>query len=366
MLCRKCKTELPNNAAYCFMCGVKQAVPRRRVKTRGNGQGTAYKRGRTWTVEVVIGRNPETERPVRRTKGGFTSKTEALLYGASLRTVAPKQNDRITFAELYAKWLPYYSPRIGKSTMDGHKAAYKYFKDIWYAPFVDLYTEPLQECVDLCPRGKRTKENMKSLCMALYKYAGANKITQNNYAQYIYCGNETEGTWPPLTDDEVEKVRKAIGTINYADYTYILCYTGFRPNELFQMEAEAYDAASQSLTGGFKTEAGTDRTVTLSPKIQAMVAELAAKADPYIFPRLDGKMMRDDYFRKSCFTPLMEKLGIEDRVPYSCRHTFSNLIKKVKGSNTDKAALMGHSDTSMTEYYQSPDYESLKEITDLI
>ena len=60
----------------------------------------------------------------------------------------------------------------------------------------------------------------------------------------------------------------------------------------------------------------------------------------------------------------MDALGITDRVPYSCRHTFANLLKNVKGSDTDKAALIGHSDASMTKYYQSPDYDSLRAIID--
>ena len=40
------------------------------------------------------------------------------------------------------------------------------------------------------------------------------------------------------------------------------------------------------------------------------------------------------------------------------------LLKNVKGSDTDKAALIGHSDASMTKYYQSADYESLRAIID--
>lgn len=88
---------------------------------------------------------------------------------------------------------------------------------------------------------------------------------------------------------------------------------------------------------------------------------------PYLFPSLEtGKMMTEAEFRNGVFKPLMAKLGIKDRTPYSCRHTFSNLMKNVPGSDTDKAALMGHTDVSMTKYYQTPDYESLKRITDLL
>ncbi|MDO4564810.1 MAG: tyrosine-type recombinase/integrase [Clostridia bacterium] len=363
-LCVRCNAELPDGAVYCHLCGAKQNK-KTSVKRRGNGQGTVFRRGKTWTAEVVIGYSPDTNRPIRRTKGGFETKKAALDYIPKLKVLVPVQ-DRITFAELYKRWEPQYEQRVGESTMNGHRAAFAYFKDIWYAPFVDLYTEPLQECIDLCPRGKRTKENMKALCMALYKYAGANRITQDNYAQYLYCGNDAERKRPPLTGEELAAVENAIGKIPYADYTYILCYTGLRPNEMFQMTKDAYDPVNQCLVGGFKTEAGTDRIITLSPKIQQMVADLAEKADPYIFPREDGRMMRDDYFRRSCFSPLMKRLGIEGRVPYSCRHTFSNLLKDVQGSDTDKAALMGHSDASMTKAYQSPDYASLRSITDAI
>ena len=76
------------------------------------------------------------------------------------------------------------------------------------------------------------------------------------------------------------------------------------------------------------------------------------------------KKMTPDYFRNYCFAPCMEELKITNHVPYSARHTFSNLLKNVVGSDTDKAALMGHKDASMTKQYQSADIQSLKDITD--
>ena len=43
MQCRKCKTELPDGAAYCYVCGVKQGKSQKRTKARGNGTGCVYK-----------------------------------------------------------------------------------------------------------------------------------------------------------------------------------------------------------------------------------------------------------------------------------------------------------------------------------
>lgn len=85
----------------------------------------------------------------------------------------------------------------------------------------------------------------------------------------------------------------------------------------------------------------------------------------YLFPCYNGTQMTVNHFQK-VFRGIMDALGIEGMVPYSCRHTFSNLLKNVKGSDTDKASLMGHADASMTKYYQSADYKSLKAITDKI
>ena len=58
---------------------------KRRVKSRGNGQGTAYRRGSTWTAQVVVGwRHPTKDggKPIsiKRTRGGFPTKKAALAY----------------------------------------------------------------------------------------------------------------------------------------------------------------------------------------------------------------------------------------------------------------------------------------------
>ena len=364
MICIKCKREVPDGK-FCLNCGSSQERrPSRRL--RSNGMGTAYKRGKTWTASVTIAWKDAGDKqkrliPVKRTKGGFKTKKEALEYCPILR--GNVRESRVTFAQVYAKWRPQYESRITASTMRGHTAAYNWFRPIWYLDFNEIFTDDLQQCVDSCSAGKRTKENMKSLAMLLYKYAGANRIAEHNYAQYIYCGNDQKGTRPPFTTDEIEKIRQAIGKYDYADYVYCMIYTGFRPNEMLSLTVDAYDALRKTLTGGFKTEAGKNRTVTLSPKIQPIIERLSHN-ETYLFPRKDGKKMNDKMFRDVAFNPLMEAIGIKGRVPYSCRHTFANLMKNVKGSDTDKAALIGHADASMTKYYQSPDYDSLRNITD--
>lgn len=247
-------------------------------RLRGNGQGTAVKRGRTWTVyytyDWIDGKQQ------RRTKGGFSTKREALEYIPILRDLKLIRAANIPLKQLYEEWCPYYAPRIAANTMAGMKSAYKWFADIHNEPLPNLTIDDLQECVDACPRGKRTRENMKYLMTQLYKYSQARHIVTMNIAEYIYCGKETEGTRPPLEPKHIEMIYNAIGTFFGAEYVYCMIYTGFRPNEMLRLTRESYDKEHDCLIGGFKTEAGTNRAVTISPKIAPIIRPLIDKFSP--------------------------------------------------------------------------------------
>lgn len=163
---------------------------------------------------------------------------------------------QITLKELFERWKPFYSPRVGETTMQGYDAAFHWLQALHLLPFAALSTDDWQGCVDACPRGRRTKENMKSLGMALYKYAATLRVVDHNYAQYIWCGSDTTGTRPPITMEELETIRKAIGREAYADYVYCMCYTGFRPTAFLSLTKTAFDPVNGCLCGGIKTKAG--------------------------------------------------------------------------------------------------------------
>jgi integrase len=383
VICRKCKSEIPDNSVFCNLCGAKQTVtPRKKASRRGNGEGSVYQlKDGKWCASVVVGWVLDEQeilaRPVRR-KAIRKTKAEALAMIPVLKAGATSNPDlNLTFQQLYMRWFEQHEQRVSESTMGCYKAAYKHYKDLWGIRFLDLGVDDLQNCVDECPAGRRTKENMKALGTLLYDYASSRKLNTTNFAQYIYVGNEKKGTRPSFTPEQVELIRKAIGKIPGADYTYCMIHLGYRPNEMLGLTRDSFhtDNGIEYLVGGFKSEAGTDRSVTISPKIRNIILPLIMKADPYIFPKADGSRMTDDYFRTEVFYPLLAAVGIQrmpDKdhpayyVPYSCRHTFSNLIKAVKGDELDKASLMGHSDPKMTRQYQDSKLYELKAITDAI
>lgn len=259
--------------------------------------------------------------------------------------------------------------------MNGHRAALAYFKDLWGAPFASLSADDLQDCIDACPKGRRTQENMKSLGKRLYEYAIGRDIVDRDYASYVYISKEGNKPRPALKPEHVEQIRKQIGKYPFAEYVYCLCYLGHRPNEMLQLTKDAYrkDGDIEYLVGGFKTAAGTDRAVTIAPQIAPIIHNLVSAPGAYIFPGPDGEMIDDEYFREKIFYPLLAHLGIQELptkenpatyVPYSCRHFFANLLKDAAGADKDKAALIGHSDYETTvRIYQSEDLKSMQKIT---
>lgn len=385
MLCPKCKLEIPAGSAFCMHCGASQQPTRpkkpAKARTRPNGTGSAYRRGKTWTACYIAGYKATPDGRLladKRTKGGFATKREALEYIPALKAQESRNPDaNITFAALFDRFQAQHGDRVKAATMAGYKAAYKHFDDIASMRFTSIGVDDLQYCVDSVS-GKRTRQVMKALAGLLYKYAGSRQLVTNNLAQYIYIGKGEQLKRPAFTMQQLDSIRSAVDSVPYADYVLCMCYLGFRPNEMLSLTKAAYHTENGAafLIGGFKTEAGTNRKVTISPKIMPIIARrMADKSSIYLFPKPDGAMMRDDFFRDVVFYPLLDQLGIQPvpqkgqrahLVPYSCRHTFANLMKNVTGSDTDKAALMGHADASMTKKYQSEELENLVRITNAL
>ena len=109
----------------------KQKKPKK-PKARGNGQGTAYKRGKTWEACVTLGmvapKDPAKKPyPKKHRKGGFLTKTAALAYCLSY-VKGGKERPKKTLEQVYEEWSAKYTSRVGESTMAGYSAAYKHFK----------------------------------------------------------------------------------------------------------------------------------------------------------------------------------------------------------------------------------------------
>ena len=179
-------------------------------------------------------------------------------------------------------------------------------------------------------------------------------------------------------EDAVKRLEAKVGEVNGADYVLCQCYLGFRPGELIALDAINYNRKERAFVGGSKTDAGRDRVVTVSPKIQPIVDRLMRdKVAGPVFCASDGSAMTIKAYR-ALFYQVLEACGIENPTeerdgikrrkytPHSCRHTFATLMKRVPGADKDKLELMGHTSTTMLRHYQDVNFDDLRRITDVI
>lgn len=377
---RCCNREIPDGAKYCPWCG-KSPARERGKKRRGNGTGSVYRLpSGKYRGAVTIGQWADEDGKLHRkvNSRNFATKKEAVAWVASPEARQERRKE-LTLKELHDLWAAQYTSG-GKSAVGVYKAAFDKFKVLWPLKLDQITIDDLQECIDVCQRGKQTRENMKTVVGLIYKYGIPRKLVPDNLnlAQYLKAGG-TKGEWRegiPL--DCLDLIRECIGTVPRIEYVYCHCYLGFRPGELLALDCRNYDRKQKTITGGMKTEAGRNRTVTISPKIQPIIDRLTADriAGP-IFPGDDGKPMTKQEYA-ALFDLAIETIGLANpememngRVyrkytPHSCRHTFATLMKNVSGAAGDKMALIGHANEAQLRDYEDINLADLRKITDAI
>ncbi|MCL2751670.1 MAG: tyrosine-type recombinase/integrase [Firmicutes bacterium] len=372
MQCKKCKTEIPAESVFCMACGAKQAAAERHRRTRGNGLGSAYKLpSGKWRAEATVGYTPEGRR-IYKTKSTFKTKREALEYLPAL-IGSGKATRKITLKYLYDKWLP--THRASKSAINCYRAAFAHFKPLWFKTIENVEIDELQKCMDGCPYGKRTKQDMRTVCGLIYKYGIPRGLIPDkiNMAQFLIITAEKTEPKRAFDSREISLIKESCGLVPYAEYVYCMIYTGFRIGEFVSLDVSNYHSEQGYVIGGAKTEAGTNRTVTLSPKIKKIVDGIANNrtAGP-LFPCVEnGKHLSIKKFRNEIFYKVLEASGItsprENKLtPHCCRHTFATLMKNIDAAEKDKLELIGHTTGDMLRHYQDVKIDDLKKITDML
>lgn len=327
-------------------------------KSRGNGQGCAYKRGTTWTAQAVIGFRPgkpgKAPIPIKRTKGGFKTKKEALAYCAILNASdVPQEKVAPCLQKYFDSYKRAEFSHLSQSKQTAYNIAWKKLAPLHNIP-VDLLTvERLRETVsEACPT-YYTAKDCKNLLSNLFKLIGADGFASRELPSYIVLPKLEEKERQPFSPDE-QKALWALyesGDMSAA-LPLLMIYTGMMPGEAQALKVEHINLPARTITHvGLKTATRKKAPIVLAAAILPLVADLIENAQPsgYIFPH------SEDIFYSTYYAAL-EKAGCRRLPPYSCRHTTATALAITEGIAPQTVKLvMRWSSTRMLDRYAHPD-----------
>lgn len=354
MICKKCKKDVPDGR-YCIACGADQSASKKtRPRTRPNGTGTAYKRGSTWTAQVTVGikRDPDTGRvqQVRRTKGGFKTKREALEFCQQLANAAmPKKH--VTFGDLWEQYEKTKYRQLSTSKQCSYRTALKRIGDMIYTRIDAVTIADLQELVDgltfYCA------QDIKSILRHMYRIAMMQGWTSRDLSEYIVLPPKTETERTPFSDEEIRAIWRGYdGGDTWAGYILLMIYTGMMPGELLHCRKDMIHLDSHQIVGaGLKTAERKARPIVIADFLMPVVQALIDYTG-------DAPLLCDTYkkaFYKKYYDCL-DRCGCRRLTPYSCRHTTATACAvgaKIAPSVIQR--IMRHAKLSTTQLYIHPD-----------
>lgn len=365
MNCSKCSKEAPIGAAYCPWCGVRLTPPPHKPRTRPNGTGTAYKRGRTWTARVVIGwKTAEDGRPlaIYRYKGGFSTKREALEYCPTLKNEKPKTKapKLIDYWNTYAAELD----QLSKSRRVAYAGAWKKLTALYYRPVDQITVAELREIVSSVASTHYTVRDCKLVLTRLFELAAADGWASKDLPSFIVMPKLEEKERNVFTEEEQRALWKLYedGDIRAAVPLLMIC-TGMMPGEIQTLKVKHIDLEAHKIIGvGLKTKVRRESPVFLPNDIIPVVEDLIANAQPsgFIFVR-DKKQFYKKYY------DVLEAAGCRRLEPYCCRHTTATRLAITENIAPQTVQRMMRWSTSrMLDRYAHPDETDVRNAANTI
>lgn len=355
MKCKKCKCEIPDNSRFCLQCGAKQTSEKTVRNKRGNGQGTAYKRGSTWTAVWTVGFAVEDGKlqQKRKTKGGFRTKKEALAYASNPETNVVKIP---TLSEYWNSYKASDYLDLGGSKQTAFSIAWKKLSDLSYREISTITIHELQEVVDKKAPTYYPAKDMKTVLSHLYKRAVAEGTARTNLAEFIRLPSLEEKEQVPFSEVELHKLWDAYaGGDHMVCFVLLMIYTGMMPGELLKMTIDSIDWERQQITGiGLKTKTRKTNDIVfpdmLVPVLSSIV-ERSTSRKGYIVG-----MNKDKFYRE--YYACLERAGVRSLPPYSCRHTTATALALGNIAPSIIQQVMRHAKFSTTQRYIHPDRTS--------
>lgn len=232
--------------------------------------------------------------------------------------------------------------------------------------------------------GPRTYNRRLVLLKAFFDWAVKAEIVLSNPLSEVLKKKARRADKPsrkPFTEEEIKMVLEAIRTdafctcsnfrhSHYYPFLYFVFKTGVRNSEAVGLRVQHIDTANnfihikEALARSLKgtnpaarvrkqTKNGKQRVLPLTDDLIAVIRPSLQnkKPDDLVFTSPKGLAIDDSMFQKRIFSKVLQKLNIEHRVLYACRHTFSTRCINAGINPVTTAFLMGNNpETALRNY----------------
>ena len=365
MECIKCKKPLQDDFLYCPYCGKKQITQKAKTsRSRPNGTGTVYKRGKTWTASYVHGYVIQEDgklKTVRSTKGGFRTKKEAMEFLPALQN-APERKvpNLLELWEIYNQSKKYL--KLSDSRKEKYEIAWKKLDSLWFFKIDKLTTFDLQNAVDSNADTYYTARDLKNLLSKLYQTAMPDEFVKTNLSEYIELPDLNAKEQQPFRSEEIQKLWADYTAGNWwTGYILLMVYTGMMPGELLDARKEHIDWEGRQIVGaGKKTAKRRETPIVLADFILPVLADLCEHTDGDKLIRINKDRFYETYYST------LERAGCRRLTPYSCRHTAATTLALENIPPSVIQQIMRHAKFSTTEKYIHIDVEPMRQAINML
>lgn len=348
MHCIKCGVDLPDGARFCHICGKKQVTStQQRSHARGNGTGSAYRRGKTWEAAVVLGYKLVDGKaiPIRKTKGGFKTKKEALEYLPSLKT--EKIRTMPTLHDLFQQFLSGKYTKLSASRQEKYDIAWKKLDSIAFFPIDSLTVADLQAVINDKAASFYPARDMRDLLSMLYQLAMADRFVPSNLSEFLVLPDLETKERDAFTAQEIALLWQDYAAGNWwTGYILLMAYTGMMPGELFGARKDQIDWDGKQIAGaGRKTKVRKDTPIVLADTIIPVLSDLCDHTDGDKLITIN----KDNFYTR--FYETLERVGCRKLRPYDCRHTAATALALENIPPSVIQKIMRHASFSTTQQY---------------
>lgn len=387
--CPECELQVSDKALICPHCGyplksknIINITKRSAHKRLPNGFGQITKLNnpnlrKPYRAMVTIGKTADGKfiRKMLKPEAYFLTYNDAYAALVEYNRNPYDLDGAISVEKLYDKWSEeYFKTLKSASSIRTIESAWSYCSTVYKMRVKDVRARHIKGCIEngtaningqVRSPSAETKTRIKSLFNLMLDYAVEYELTDRNYARTFSISDdvikeieENKRGHISFSDDEMNKLWQNINT-PWVDVVLIQCYSGWRPQELGLLRLENVNLDKNLITGGMKTEAGTNRIVPIHPRIKGLIEQKYKEAvelgSEYLINSTDGQTHRNDLkltyekYQKR-FAKVISALELrKDHRPHDPRKQFVTMAKKYNVDEYAIKKIVGHAIDDITE-----------------